>query len=84
MSNTTPVTPDRPTRRKLTSSQEKDVIRMLDAGVNLEVVAVQFGVHSNTVRNLRKRMAALADQARPGVPEDSGDKPESTGQEGAA
>lgn len=40
-------------------------MELLAAGVNLEVVAVQFRVHSNTIRNLRKRNAGLATTAPP-------------------
>jgi DNA-binding CsgD family transcriptional regulator len=50
---------------KLTEVQELEVVRLLQNGVNLELVAVQFGVHSNTVRFIKRRHGLMAKKGSP-------------------
>jgi hypothetical protein len=55
VSNTTIYAPVNPTRRKLTPEQEARIVQLMSTGAKREVLAVQFGVHPNTILNVFTR-----------------------------
>lgn len=55
VSNKASNSPAHDPRRKLTASQEAQVIAMLRANVKPYLVASQFGVHPNTIGNIQRR-----------------------------
>jgi transposase len=54
----------------LTYAQEAEVVRLIAQGASKDLLAVQFGVHYNTIGNTLKRAkekAPASDQARGGL-----------------
>ncbi len=49
-----------PARTALTPEEEREVIRLIESGSSQMEVAIQFGVHRNTVRNIMARYDASA------------------------
>jgi hypothetical protein len=50
-------TPKRRSKVQLSEADRAEVKRLLSAGVRKEVLAVQFGVHFNTIGNIEKEPA---------------------------
>lgn len=44
-----------PKQRKLTAEQEQEVVALFQKGIKRELLAVQFGVHFNTIGNVLRR-----------------------------
>lgn len=64
MGNITPKTPGNPNRRRLTDAEEVYVYCAVATGESTkEELAVRFGVHYETIRNIMKRQANKAREA---------------------
>ena len=73
--------PDKKPGRKLTTSQELRIYQLSGVGLKLEQLAVQFGVHPNTIRNILRRLKDLPPGPRThdgliNTPETTGRDPE--------